>query len=81
MTRRSRRSPAVQELSIAEGRAAQTAYPLTWEITRLCLDVVTTGTRVTGLFRYTCNRPAGHAGPHLAYAPGPIVVATWEGTP
>ena len=69
-----------QELSIAEGRALAARYPLVWKYIQICGDVASTGTRATGLFRFTCNRPALHSGPHLAYAPGPVVVATWEGT-
>ena len=73
--------PRAVELSIAEGRALNTQYPLFIGSLESCGDVATVGTRATGLFRFTCNRPALHSGPHLAYAPGPIVVATWEDTP
>jgi hypothetical protein len=75
----SRPLPA-QELSAAEGRALTERYPFVWCVPT-CGDVARTGTRATGLYRFTCNRPALHTGPHLAYAPGPIVVATWENTP
>jgi hypothetical protein len=81
MTRLYRRSPAVDVLSIGEGRALAARYPFESAAFRPCGNVVTTGTRATGLYRFTCNRLAEHTGPHLAYAPGPIVVATWEGTP